>query len=153
MRVFRIARRRYPPDNSEGARLAGGRWNRPGTPVLYAAASKSLATVEVIAHRGGIAVDHQVIVIDIPEDVAIETLGPEYSAENWSAASPNEDTAALGSRWAAGLTAAVLRVPSAIYADEANYVLNPLHPDFARIRFEVSPEDIDQRLQTTEAAP
>jgi RES domain-containing protein len=106
-----------------------------------------------VAHRGGIPADHQVILIEIPEDVAVETLEPGSLPENWSAASPNEDTAALGSRWAAGVTAALLRVPSAIYADEANYVFNPLQPDFARIRFEVSPEDIDERLQTTEVAP
>jgi hypothetical protein len=40
----------------------------------------------------------------------------------------------------------VLRVPSAIYRDEHNYVINPLHPDFPRIRFDISTEAIDARL-------
>ena len=33
----------------------------------------------------------------------------------------------------AGRTTAVLRVPSAIVPREANYVINPMHPDAARI--------------------
>jgi RES domain-containing protein len=147
MRVFRIASREYAPDNSEGARFYGGRWNQPGTPVIYAAATKSLATIEVVAHRRGIPRHYQIIVIEIPDDLNVDTIERNALPDGWSADSPDIDTAVLGTRWAASLKSAVLKVPSAIYPDEYNYVLNPLHPDFPRIRFQVSTEKIDRRLE------
>ena len=54
MFVYRVASRRYAADNSEGARLNGGRWNNPGTPVIYTSASRSLAALEVIVNNGAI---------------------------------------------------------------------------------------------------
>ena len=40
----------------------------------------------------------------------------------------------LGAAWYTRQTAAVLRVPSSIIAQEHNYVLNTRHPDFGLIR-------------------
>lgn len=45
----------------------------------------------------------------------------------------------IGTDWANELTTAVLSVPSAVIPRERNYILNPAHPDFARIQFS-SPE-------------
>jgi RES domain-containing protein len=39
-----------------------------------------------------------------------------------------------GSRWFRAARTAVLEVPSAIVPSEKNYLLNPLHSDFRRIR-------------------
>ncbi|MEO5924239.1 MAG: RES family NAD+ phosphorylase [Bryobacteraceae bacterium] len=44
-------------------------------------------------------------------------------------------TQGLGSRWAAGKVTAVMSVPSAVIPHERNYLLNPAHPDFAKIKF------------------
>ena len=41
---------------------------------------------------------------------------------------------AIGAEWARKRSAAVLMVPSAIVPAESNYLLNPLHPDFRRIK-------------------
>jgi RES domain-containing protein len=53
----------------------------------------------------------------------------------------------IGTGWAAGLTTAVLSVPSVVIPRERNYILNPAHTDFARIQFS-SPEPFyfDDRL-------
>lgn len=40
---------------------------------------------------------------------------------------------AFGSRWARERRSCALRVPSALVPEERNWVLNPLHPDMARI--------------------
>jgi RES domain-containing protein len=40
----------------------------------------------------------------------------------------------LGNAWLRAGESAVLRVSSAIIADEWNYLLNPAHPDFQRIQ-------------------
>ena len=45
-----------------------------------------------------------------------------------------EKLRAIGTEWARKQGAAVLAVPSAVIAAETNYLLNPLHPDFRRIK-------------------
>jgi RES domain-containing protein len=42
-------------------------------------------------------------------------------------------TREFGSRWVAESRSVVLRVPSAVVDGEFNYLLNPRHPDFARL--------------------
>ena len=59
MFVYRLASRKYPPNNSEGARTYGGRWNMAGTPAIYASTTRSLAALEVIIHNGAIPWDYQ----------------------------------------------------------------------------------------------
>jgi RES domain-containing protein len=39
----------------------------------------------------------------------------------------------VGDIWVRGARSAVLALPSAIIADELNYLLNPAHPDFKKI--------------------
>ncbi len=51
---------------------------------------------------------------------------------NWRALDSPE-AALAGGAWAASKRTALLRVPSALVPREANYVINPLHPDAARI--------------------
>jgi len=53
---------------------------------------------------------------------------------NWRRYPPPEALAELGTRWARDLKSPVLAVPSAVIPQELNYVLNPVHPDFKRIR-------------------
>ena len=36
--------------DGEGARIAGGRWNKIGTPMVYTADSLALAALELIVH-------------------------------------------------------------------------------------------------------
>jgi RES domain-containing protein len=150
MLVFRLASRKYEQTGSEGASRYGGRWNQVGTPVIYASATRSLAAIEVIAHQGAIPGDYQVILIEIPDGVAIESLDPAVLPDGWPDGDDEAKTAALGTEWANSLRTAVFRVPSAAIRSEHNYILNPVHPDFGSIRFE-SPaaERIDPRLQRT----
>ncbi len=74
MFVYRLASWLYAPTNSEGARQYGGRWNRPGTPVIYASGSISLAALEVIVHNGAIPADYRIVIIELPESLAIESV-------------------------------------------------------------------------------
>ncbi len=66
MFVYRLASRLYAADNAEGARIYGGRWNRPGTPVIYTSATRSLAALEVIVHNGAIPADYRITVVTVP---------------------------------------------------------------------------------------
>ena len=61
---------------------------------------------------------------------------------------PPEALAELGSGWISAARTAVLSVPSAVVPRERNYLLNPAHPDFGKIR-RGSPEpfSLDSRLR------
>jgi RES domain-containing protein len=148
MFVYRVASRQYAADNSEGARLYGGRWNNPGTPVIYTSASRSLAALEVIVNNGAIPVDYRLVVIQLPDSLSIESVAVEDLAGGWLAGDAGTETADRGSAWASSLRTPVLRVPSAVIPAEYNYLLNPQHRDFAIIEFyDEMAEYIDPRLR------
>ncbi len=58
LKAWRIVKSRHAPTafTGDGAGLKGGRWNHPGVPLVYAAGSISLATLEMLVHlgRGGL---------------------------------------------------------------------------------------------------
>jgi len=149
VRVYRIASTRYASNNSEGARLYGGRWNEPGTPVIYSSASPSLAALEVLVRFQMIPADYRVINIALPDDLEIETIDIASLPSDWHEETSIPRTAAMGTFWAKSRSTAVLRVPSAVMRSENNYILNPLHPRFGDILFEVpAVDEIDQRLRS-----
>jgi RES domain-containing protein len=148
MFVYRVASRRYAPDNCEGAKLYGGRWNKLGTSVIYSSASRSLAALEVIVNNGAIPGDYHVVVIKVPEGLSIEIAELEDLPNGWPESDSSSRTADLGSEWVSSLRTAVLRVPSAVIPAEYNYILNPQHPDFRTIGFDIpATEYIDHRLR------
>ena len=71
---------------------------------------------------------------DMPEDVSITRVKPSELASNWRTTPPPEGLAAIGTRWIQARHTLVLAVPSAIIPRELNYLLNPLHPQFKRVR-------------------
>lgn len=145
MVVWRLQSSKYSLINSEGAKLTGGRWNRPGTAVIYASENIVPAAIEVIVPHGGIPEDYVGIRIDIPEDLEIGTLD---IPDGWPDLVPEEMTAEQGTAWANTCKQAVLRVPSATMSVSGyNYVLNPAHRDFARISFSFEPVRFDPRLR------
>ncbi len=52
----------------------------------------------------------------------------------WSADPVPSSVQAIGDRWIQESRSPVLRVPSAVLPLETNYLLNPRHPDFARLK-------------------
>jgi RES domain-containing protein len=136
MRVWRISRARRRAFDGEGARLRGGRWNHPGTPIVYISSSLALAALETLVHLVRfLPVKHLVAVpADIPDSVSIVPMRPGSLPGGWRAPSPPASVADIGTRWAEAGESAVLAVPSVIIPQELNYLLNPLHPQFKRIR-------------------
>ena len=139
MLIYRLGSSRYPPNDGLGASLYGGRWNHKGTPAIYAAASRALCALEVLANANELAGDYVVTPIELPDDLAIISLSIDSLPSDWNAAQATTGTAEIGTEWAQRLETVVLVVPSAIIAIEQNYILNPRHPDFSRVRF-LTPE-------------
>jgi len=147
MRIYRIADSRHPIWDGTGAMLIGGRWNSPGKPVIYGAASYAGAMLEVLVHAriGKLPRTHVFVVADIPTDVSIETLAVEKLV-GWDA-SDSRNAREAGDRWLSELRSAVLVVPSVVAREEMNVIVNPLHADAARIVVsEVKPVIWDDRL-------
>jgi RES domain-containing protein len=65
-------------------------------------------------------------------DAAIEK--PERFPETWRAMPHSLETQTFGAAWARERRSVTLRVPSAVVPGEFNYLINPLHPDFERVK-------------------
>lgn len=121
--------------DGEGARLVGGRWNSPGRRAVYLSEHLSLAALEVLAHfTKGTAPEHVAIPLDVPEDMSIYTPTLTALPPDWRAVEAPPSTQRFGDAWLNGATTALMRVSSVIIPEEFNFVLNPAHPDFARIK-------------------
>jgi len=128
------ARHAHAAFSGEGARIAGGRWNRPGDAVVYASASLALAAMETFIHLGedGLHIPFVSFRIEIPDTVQIQHC--RRPPAGWRDEPPQEASMRYGSAWLRRGSMAALEVPSAIVPSESNYLLNPLHADFGRIR-------------------
>ena len=67
--------------------------------------------------------------------------------EDWKDYPPPRSCAALGDQWLAGGRTAVLEIPSAVISLERNFIVNPLHKDFAQIKIGKAQKfEFDSRL-------
>jgi RES domain-containing protein len=120
--------------DGEGARLFGGRWNSPGTRMVYTAESRSLAALELLVHVRG--AELLAAFVSIEAEFAprlVRAVDPASLPEGWRSYPAPAALQQVGDRWVARRESAVLRVPSAVMPGESNYLLAPEHPDFARI--------------------
>ena len=121
----------------KGAAGRGARWNRAGERVTYAATSISLAAWETRAHfgRGGALPWNRFLVrLDVPEDVwAAREVQLRPPPVGWDAIPEGMVSRVEGSAWLKSGRTALLVVPSVIISEEDNVLINPAHPNSARI--------------------
>lgn len=74
-------------DSGEGAYLAGGRWNNPGTRAVYASLDPATAILEVAVHLGFAILDtqpHSLIAFTIGDPTTIHVVEPrDIPNPNW----------------------------------------------------------------------
>jgi RES domain-containing protein len=147
--AWRLTRTRHLATawDGEGAKRAGGRWNSVGVRAVYASATLSLALVETLVHLpSGILPAYSAIPCEIDESL-VEAIDPRGLPAVWKDYPPPREAQNIGDRWVAEARSVALRVPSVIVPSEFNYVLNPAHPDFARIKIgKALPFPFDARL-------
>jgi len=136
VRVWRVCSKRHQRFDGEGARRYGGRWNHPGTSVIYTSGSLSLAALELFVHVDIDLASTDLVAIhaDVPDSVATETVKIESLPKNWRRYPAPEALKDIGVMWAAKASTAILAVPSAVIPEERNYLLNPAQKNFSRIR-------------------
>jgi RES domain-containing protein len=135
--------------SGKGASVAGGRWNSRGISVIYASQHLAMSAFEKLVH----------VPKPIPQGPHFVRLGIRFGnleilhrdisdlPSDWRREPAPASTQALGDAWIKGLKTAILAVPSVLIPEETNFLINPTHPDFARIEFSpATPFDFDPRL-------
>ena len=130
--------------------LHGGRWNRKNIPVIYAAESRSLATLEFLVHVSLFPIlpkNLSIAFLDIPDRIVAEQISAADLPDNWRDYPAAPELADLGSEWAMAMRSLLLRVPSVVVMDEFNILINPKHPDMERVTISrVESFTFDRRL-------
>ena len=78
--------------------------------------------------------DYEMVELEIPRQVSMMQLGLETLPEGWNSFPHLLQTQQLGDEFVAAEKSCLLQVPSAVVPGDFNYLLNPLHRDFAQIQ-------------------
>jgi len=118
--------------------------------MIYSAGSVSLACLENVVHRSseGLSGLFKILVIEIPDDLSFAEIRISDLPENWADFTNVKITRLSGDNWLKNKTSVALQVPSAIVPQESNYLINPDHDDFSKIRIiETQDFNFDKRIK------
>jgi len=136
MIVFRLTKTKYAKDLSgKGAGKAGGRWNSKGVAMLYTSESRALCVTEIAVHTplGIIPDNYQLISIELP-DSAVLSVDLSELLKGWNSLPSIASVKHIGDNFINENKYLVLKVPSAVVQGDFNYLINPEHPDFDRVK-------------------
>ena len=137
MIVYRITNGIYKDDISgTGAKLNGSRWNTKGIPMLYTSTHISLAVLEMIVNTQfkDYSIELELLFIKLPEEESFKEIKLIKIKENWK-----EDftyTKFIGDEFVKQNSSLLLKVPSAVIQEENNFLINPLHRDFKKVKIQ-----------------
>jgi RES domain-containing protein len=147
MIIYRLHRAVRAAGDYTGALLAGGRWNPPGTALLYTAQHLSLACLEILVHLDKAQLP--------PEYVWSSTQLPNEPSL-FQTANIRELTACrtAGQEWAEAAKELAVRVRSVVIPEEFNVLVNPKHRLYGELVWsDRQPFQFDSRLFTFEVQP
>lgn len=132
MLVYRISKAQYAEKLTASG--AANRWNKSGQFVIYASASRALASLELVVHRAAIlqSETYKVMVIEVPieEAEALQEISIADLPEGWNGLQFYPRLQEIGSDWYKSHEKLILKVPSALIPQEHNYVINTRHELF-----------------------
>lgn len=136
IRVYRLIRAARADDafSGEGARRYGGRWNPPGYPVVYTSQSRALAVLEMFVHLTLEARSMHFLIYEINLPKAARLKHYDGPMHVWRQPHSSGATQEAGRAWLSDGKTLGFVVPSVVVPQEANYVLNLRHPQFAKLR-------------------
>lgn len=148
MIIYRICNSLHSDDLSgTGAKLYGARWNTKGTPMLYTAENISLALLELLVHSQfkNFSISLDLVTIQLPASFKAAEISIKKIKANWE--KDNGYTQFIGDEFIRNKQDLLMKVPSAIIQEENNFLINPLHPDFKKIKIlETRSFKTDERL-------
>jgi RES domain-containing protein len=147
MTAYRISNQIYGQDLSgKGAALYGGRWNSKGNQALYLSSSVSLALLEILVNSTYEQLQHtafEVISLEIKAERSITF--PKDLDKNWKYLMKH--TRQIGDEFLNLNDKLMLKIPSAVIETEYNFMLNPDHIEFKKIKIiDTRPLSLDNRL-------
>ena len=134
--AWRITKRKHTKTafSGSGARKYGGRWNSPGTAIVYTSETQSLAVLEMLVHLDGPDLLQEYVLIGVEiEESLLRDLDPSVLPHNWRTDPAPLALRKIGDEWAVARSSVALRVPSILLPGESNVLFNPAHTDFARL--------------------
>lgn len=145
--LFRITKTQYA-GKLQGSGYAA-RWNPNGVFMSYTAQSKALACLEMLVHLQSDQFNHlfKITEIILPAKISCLELPLQDLSQNWTDILEIHKTQDLGKKWIISNASCLLKVPSALIKGEFNYLINPAHPDFNKIKdFMIEDFLFDERL-------
>jgi RES domain-containing protein len=148
---WRICRRGHSRNafDGKGAAAIGGRWNRPGTLLVYTSSSLALAALEILVNIGAADLPSDLVAVaaEMPADLEKIRVEARNLPKSWRLYPAPDLLAEIGEDWVRKGETAVLVVPSAVVPEECNFLLNPSHPCFQRIAIgKARPFEFDPRI-------
>jgi len=135
MRLWRLARAKYPPFDGRGALHVSSRWHRADgiLRLVYTSEALSLAALELLVHtEPDLAPDDlQASALDLPDGFNIREVDPSELPPDWAAEPAPPSLQEIGTEWLRTADTPLLRVPSAVIPEERNVLINVMHPDIA----------------------
>lgn len=150
--TYRICKTKYAATwfDGEGAFRYGGRWNSPGTRLLYTAGSLSLAALEMLVHLNDeeILFSYSYAEAKFDEKYVLPVEDFRKLPENWTASPAPPEIQKIGDNWVRSVESLILRVPTSFLPVEYNYLINLEHPDFKQLKLgEPQNFEFDERLK------
>lgn len=149
MIIYRLAKSHLAADLSgTGGLMAEGRWSRKGFRVFYTSQSQALCFAELSVRLpiSVAPVPYSIVHLEVPDGLIEEAFSPDPLPMDWKCFPYSKSTLELGTRFLLDARSLIMRVPSAIVPDEANFILNPLHVDFQQVVIRaIEPFPIDER--------
>jgi RES domain-containing protein len=136
-RVYRVLRKAFArsPFDGEGAYLYGGRWSSPGVRLCYTSEHQSLAMLEYFVHLDAEDAPPDLVLVaaDIPDGLPTQRVSLNKLPADWRRFPAPPELARIGDEFVRR-ESCVLIVPSALAPHENNWLLNPEHPSFRRVK-------------------
>jgi RES domain-containing protein len=122
----------YPIFDATGSTIAPGRWNTPGSPVIYSSEHYSTALLEKLVHGSGrLPPNQHYIKVTLPRGLSYEVFSPP-SLAGWDGM-PATTSKEFGQQWCLERRSAILIVPSVVARLDRNVLINPGHSEFEMI--------------------
>lgn len=148
--LYRIVHQRYHDDpfSGKGGLHNKSRWASKGQLVSYAADHLATATLEKLAGVQRADLMAEMVYAKAELDDAYATVLPDDQLPNdWNALPASEGTRSVGDAWLNEQNSVLLRIPSVVLPESANYVINVAHPDASNLQIRVvAPLLIDNRV-------
>jgi len=124
-----------------GAAEHPGRWNHEGFRVIYSSENLQLAQLELLAYLNEPCSGFEWISPQIPKTIFAKRNRITVSELNevvfdWRAHPAPVTLREMGTDWLNSAKSLIMEVPSVVSPEGTNYLINPLHPEFKKVKWE-----------------